>query len=150
VLTEARVVLPGAQALLGFQLVIVLTEAFERLPKESKFVHVLALSLVAIATFLLIAPAAHHRIVFGGEDTPLFHRRASWMLLLSTVALALGIAADAYVVTAKIAASRMIGVGAASASAFFLIGLWHVWPALQRARRRTLHPLKEAPAASLD
>jgi hypothetical protein len=32
VLTEVRVVLPGVQALLGFQLVIVLTRAFEDLP----------------------------------------------------------------------------------------------------------------------
>ena len=32
-LTEARVIQPGAQALLGFQLVIVLTGAFERLPR---------------------------------------------------------------------------------------------------------------------
>ena len=36
-LTEARVVLPGAQALFGFQLAIVLTRAFERLPKRPAF-----------------------------------------------------------------------------------------------------------------
>jgi len=35
-LTEARVVLPGVQALLGFQLVSVLTQAFEKLPASSK------------------------------------------------------------------------------------------------------------------
>jgi hypothetical protein len=33
VLTEARVVLPGAQAILGFQLAIVLTSGFAELPK---------------------------------------------------------------------------------------------------------------------
>ena len=32
-LTEARVVLPGAQALFGFQLAIVLTQSFEQLPR---------------------------------------------------------------------------------------------------------------------
>jgi hypothetical protein len=31
VLTEARVVLPGTQALLGFQLTVILTESFEKL-----------------------------------------------------------------------------------------------------------------------
>ena len=31
-LTEARTILPGAQALLGFQLTVFLTESFERLP----------------------------------------------------------------------------------------------------------------------
>jgi hypothetical protein len=43
-LTEARVVLPGAQALFGFQLVIVLTQSFEQLPSVSKITHAASLS----------------------------------------------------------------------------------------------------------
>src|SRR5262249_42425912 len=39
VLTEARLVLPGAQALLGFQLLIFLTEAFDKLPQPLKLIH---------------------------------------------------------------------------------------------------------------
>ena len=35
-LTEARVILPGAQALLGFQLAIVLTDTFEKLPNRAE------------------------------------------------------------------------------------------------------------------
>lgn len=42
-LTEARVILPGSQALLGFQLSIVLTQGFERLPASVKVVHGAAL-----------------------------------------------------------------------------------------------------------
>ena len=38
-LTEARVILPGAQALLGFQLVITFSDAFEKLSFTSKVVH---------------------------------------------------------------------------------------------------------------
>jgi hypothetical protein len=41
-LTEARVILPGAQALLGFQLVIVLGS---RLAVRSRLVHGLSLSI---------------------------------------------------------------------------------------------------------
>jgi hypothetical protein len=43
-LSEARVVLPGAQALFGFQLVIVLTQSFEQLPSVSKITHAASLS----------------------------------------------------------------------------------------------------------
>ncbi|WP_306224336.1 hypothetical protein [Bosea beijingensis] len=39
VLTEARVVLPGAQALLGFQLAIVLTNGFQQLSSNLKMTH---------------------------------------------------------------------------------------------------------------
>ena len=67
-------VLPGVQALLGFQLAVTLTRAFEALPYSSKLVHAAALMLVALAVILLIAPAAFHRIAFSGEDTEEFHR----------------------------------------------------------------------------
>src|SRR5207253_1800016 len=68
-LTEARLVLPGAQALLGFQLAVTLTRAFDELPFSSRLVHAAALVLVALAVILLMAPAAFHRIAFAGEDS---------------------------------------------------------------------------------
>ena len=66
-LTEARVVLPGAQALLGFQLAIVLTDGFEKLPAGLKLIHGAALIFVALAIILLMTPAPYHRIVYAGQ-----------------------------------------------------------------------------------
>src|SRR5882762_2388116 len=48
VLTEARRVLPGAQALLGFQFVSMLMEGFEKLPASSKYVHLTSLALMGL------------------------------------------------------------------------------------------------------
>ncbi len=48
VLTEARVVLPGVQALLGFQLAAVLTDAFEKLPRSSQLLHLASLGALAL------------------------------------------------------------------------------------------------------
>jgi hypothetical protein len=56
-LTEARVILPGAQALLGFQLIVIMTQAFDRLPPPVRAIHVFALMSLVIAVVLLIAPA---------------------------------------------------------------------------------------------
>lgn len=50
VLTEAQVVLPGAQALLGFQLAIVLTSGFAELPPATKALHGVSLALIALMT----------------------------------------------------------------------------------------------------
>ena len=47
-LTEARVVLPGAQALLGFQLIVISTESFGTLPETSALAHLGALAAIAI------------------------------------------------------------------------------------------------------
>ncbi len=142
-LTEARVVLPGAQALLGFQLAVTLTRAFETLPFASKLIHAAALVLVALAVILLMAPAAFHRIAFRGEDTEDFHRIGSWFVVAATVPLAGGIAGDVYVAVGKIAGTQVLGIAAALAVTIVLIALWYAQPyllrrkmAMQRAARR--------------
>jgi len=135
VLTEARVVLPGVQALLGFQLVVVLTEAFGKLPASSALVHLGALAAVAVSTVLLIAPTAHHRIVYGGEDSEDFPPIAGAYLLGATVFLALGMAGDWYVIAAKVLESKVWGIASALVTACACLGLWHVLPLIARTRR---------------
>jgi hypothetical protein len=127
-LTEARVVLPGAQALFGFQLAIVLTQSFEQLPTASMIMHATSLFLVAFAVVLLMAPAAYHRIVYAGEDSEDMHRVGSVLVTAATVPLALGLAGDVYVVVTKIMGSPTAGLIAGSLALVLLIGLWHVYP----------------------
>ena len=134
-LTEARVILPGAQALLGFQLAVVLTEAFEKLPGSSKALHAFALGFVALCTILLMAPAAYHRIVYGGEESKDFLSVGSKFIMAATVALALGLTTDVYVVITKIAESSAFGAAAAVLSLAILVAFWHISPLVIRARR---------------
>jgi hypothetical protein len=55
-LTEARVVLPAVQALLGFQLANVISQSFEKLPAGSKAKHAGSPGCITLAVILLIAP----------------------------------------------------------------------------------------------
>jgi hypothetical protein len=135
-LTEARVVLPGAQALLGFQLAVTLTRAFDELPYASRLVHAGALGLVALSVILLMAPAAFHRIAFDGRDTEAFHTIGSRLVVAATVPLAAGIAGDVHVAIARITESSTVGLLAAAAVAVALAGLWYVHPLLVRRRLR--------------
>ena len=88
VLIECRMALPGAQALLGFQLANVFTQGFEKLPRSSQWFHFGSLLSTMICAILLIAPAQYHRIAEGGEDTEHFHKVASRFLLGALVFLA--------------------------------------------------------------
>jgi hypothetical protein len=133
-LTEARVVLPGAQAMLGFQLSIVLTRSFDALPAAGRGVHAASLCLVAVAVVLLMAPAAYHRIVYGGQDSEAMHRVGSIMLTAATVPLAAGLAGDIYVVIAKITESERTGLAAGTIALLLLVGLWHLFPLAARRR----------------
>lgn len=132
-LTEARVILPGAQALFGFQLAIIATRSFDKLPEFSKAMHAIGLGFIALAVILLMAPAAYHRIVYAGEDAPDFHRIGSVMVTAATVPLALGISADVFVVITKIA-GPVLGTGVSALALAGFIAMWHIYPVI-RARR---------------
>src|SRR5438046_7660211 len=146
-LTEARVILPGAQALFGFQLAIVLTQSFETLPELSRLVHAVSLGLVAFAVMLLMAPAAYHRIVYAGEDSQDMHRAGSALLTAATVPLALGLAGDSYVVISK----RVDPSSALARAAFalvMLVGLWYGYPLAVALMRRETPAGRPQPKAS--
>jgi hypothetical protein len=142
VLTETRVVLPGAQALFGFQLVTILMEAFDALPELAKYVHLASLGSIAISVILLMTPAAHHRIVEKGEETEGFHRFASRTLLAAMVPLALGICGDLFVVTWKVTQSFEFGV---ISSAAMLVLFFSVWFGLPGYWRRSKTSAKRWP-----
>jgi hypothetical protein len=132
-LTEARVIIPGCQALLGFQLVVMLTHAFDELPSDAKIMHAAGLCCVTIATILLMTPAALHRQSFGGNDSELFLRLGSAFVIAGPLPLALGIAADVYVVFLKITHSTAITVAASLAMLLAMLGLWYLYPIWLRA-----------------
>jgi len=137
VLTECRVVLPGAQALLGFQFISTLTEAFEKLPQSSKYVHLLSLALVAVSIVLLMTPAAYHRIVERGEETDHFHRFASRILVAAMIPLGLGVSGDFFVVARKITESGTVAlVGALFLLLFFFV-LWFGLTIYRRNHKRS-------------
>jgi hypothetical protein len=137
VLTEARVVLPGAQAMLGFQLAMTLMEGYEKLPPTSKDVHVAGTCFTAVTIVFLMAPPAYHRIVEGGEDTERFHRFASWMVIAAMTTLPPGFAADLWVVVRKQAGSAAAATASAAIALAFFYGLWFVaMLALRRRRER--------------
>lgn len=132
VLTECRVVLPGSQALLGFQFISVLTESFDKLPPLSKYIHLASLGLNALAIVLLITPAAYHRLVEEGEETEHFHRFASKILIAALVPLALALASDVYVVVQKVSDSQLVSV----VSALVVLAIfWELWFGLTLYRR---------------
>ena len=132
-LTEARLIIPGAQALFGFQFVAMLTTGFERLPYNAKLVHAAALGLIALNVILLMTPAALHRLTFGGEDSASFLRIGSAFVIAAPLFLAGGIALEAYVVMQKVDEGQGCAAAAGGASFLVLAGLWYALPLALRS-----------------
>jgi len=133
-LVEARLILPGAQAMLGFQFAVMLTKTFDRLPQDAKLVHVAALALVAAAVILLMTPAAIHRLTFRGQDDERFHRIGSRFLIAAAAPLGLGISLDMFVVLVRVTDSPGLGTAGACLTAVLFTLLWFVQPLMLRSR----------------
>src|SRR5262245_37441123 len=87
-LEECRMVLPGVQALFGFQLIAVFNNAFfKRLTDTEQILHLVALALIAIAGALVMTPAALHRQAGPREASERFLRVGGQLLLGSMVPL---------------------------------------------------------------
>jgi len=133
-LTEARVILPGVQALLGFQFAAMLTDKFDTLPQALRLVHLGSLLLIALAAILLIAPAAYHRLAADGtarEDVDRFGARA---VMASLLALAFGLSGDLYVVAQMQLESIPWSFAVAGGAILLFAGLWAAVPLAARKR----------------
>lgn len=140
-LTESRVILPGVQALLGFQLIVMMSKSFDQLPSAIRLVHVGALLSMALAMTLLIAPAAVHRLTFDGRDEDRMHAVGSVLITLALIPLAGGLCADLFVAMDRLFDGSVVAPVIAVVAFAVLIGLWYVVPmTLKPAARRLLSP----------
>jgi hypothetical protein len=127
-LGECRMVLPGIQALFGFQLVAVFESGFSRMLTHSEQnLHLFALFLTAMAIALVMTPAAFHRQTDPEKITRQFIRLATRLLLWGMLPLLMGLCIDVYLIGRIIAGSLFASVLAVALSGFF-IALWFVLP----------------------
>lgn len=130
-LEECRMVLPGIQALFGFQLVVVFNSSFsEKLSPVEQRLHLLAIVLVAIAIAFVMTPAAYHRQTGPLEVSKRFITLSTRLLLWSMVPLALAICAELYLINRMILKEALAALLAAGLLTLFGI----LWFALPRVR----------------
>src|SRR3984893_7667409 len=129
ILEEARMVLPGIQALFGFQLIAVFNARFDELAPSLQTIHLIALVAGAVSMSLVMTPAAYHRIAERGRLSSRFAELASWLIAAAMAPLALSIALDAFVVSVVIAGDLLVGADLCALLATMFVAMWFVWPA---------------------
>jgi hypothetical protein len=126
-LQELRVVLPGVQVLLAFLLTAPFQQRFAQLPGGQRNAFFASIVCATVATALLIAPSAHHRLRWReGEKErllPIANREAIW----GTVFLAAAIVLALYVVTNVLFATWIAVATAVVTVAVFAL-LWYALP----------------------
>src|SRR5689334_15144538 len=74
---EARMVLPGIQAIFGFQLIAVFNNRFDSLSSGQQYLHFTAVVMIAVSVCLIMTPAAWHRHAEEKAMTEKFLRLSS-------------------------------------------------------------------------
>ena len=134
IIEEARVILPGVQALFGFQTIAVFNDHFVKLPEYAKDCHLAGLGMVIIAVALVMTPAIYYRVVEPANVSDRMLHVSSLLIRWALAPLACGLALDMF--TVIFAATRHLGASVAGALAtlMFLSGLWFVFPWRERAK----------------
>lgn len=134
-LEEARMVLPGVQALLGFQLIAVYNQPFDKiLTAGEQRLHLVGFFLTAITVVLLMTPAAYHRQNAPDRVSCSFVKLASRLLTAGMFTLMLSIWVDCYLLSRIILKDTLWSLVASLCLGVVQTGLWFVLP-----RWRTLH-----------
>jgi len=135
-LEECRMILPGLQALLGFQLIAVFSATFGQLSPTEQRIHLVALALLAIAGALVMTPAAYHRQTRPRQVSQHFLLLSGRLLLAALVPLMFGIALDFYLIARIILGQVLLSAALAGGLVVVVGGLWFVFPQWhQRAKR---------------
>ena len=131
-LNELRVALPGVQFLFAFLLVVPFQQKFGQTTDFQHGVYFLALAAAALATALLIAPAAQHRILFRQHDKEMLLRRSNRSALAGLFALGVAICSALLLVVVALFSLTLAWV-TAGALALLLAWWWLAVPLWHRA-----------------
>ena len=134
-LQELRIVIPGVQVLFAFLLTVPFNARFTELTPVQRYVFFATLLCTAAATALLIAPSAHHRLLWrqGAREQRL--RIGNTLTILGLAFLVPAMVGVMYVITDLIfGLTAALIVTVVMALAFLL--LWFVLPLPYRGKNK--------------
>ena len=126
-LQELRIVIPGVQILFAFLLTVPFSQGFTKLTTVQQYVFFATLLCTAAATALLIAPSAHHRLLFRRGVREQRLQMGNTLAILGLVFLVPAMVGVVYVITDLIfGLTTALIVTIVMALSFLL--LWFVLP----------------------
>jgi archaellum biogenesis protein FlaJ (TadC family) len=142
-LNELRVALPGVQFLFAFLLIVPFQQTRDDLTDLQRTVYFVALLAAAVATLLLIAPAAQHRVLFRQKDKEQLLRRSNRYAFTGLVVLGLAICAAILLVVDVLFSLTQAWV-AAGVVAVLLTIMWIAVPLWRKAHTEQDEPADDA------
>jgi hypothetical protein len=131
-LQELRVALPGVQVLFAFLLTVPFAQGFDRLQPEQRELYFGVLMCTAISTALLIAPSAHHRMLFRKRDKEHLVRVSNQLSVAGLGVLAIALTGAVLLISDLIFKGPLPAIFTAVTGVMFVV-LWAALPLYRRA-----------------
>lgn len=132
-LEECRTVLPGMQALFGFQLIVVFNPSFhEKLNAVERGFHLTSISLIVIGIAMVMAPAAYHRQTDPQSVSQVFVFIATRLLLYSMFPLMIALGLEFFLIARVITNSSLFSTVLAVLIVVIFSTLWFLLPRNRR------------------
>jgi hypothetical protein len=135
-LNELRVALPGVQVLFAFLLAVPFAQGFVKTTEFQRDLFFATLLSTAVASALLIAPSAYHRINFRESDKEQMLKTSNGLAIGGLFFLALSIIGAVALIADFLYDSTTTLICAAIGAALFA-GLWFVLPVVRRDPEQT-------------
>ena len=133
-LGELRVALPGVQVLFAFLLVVPFNSRFSQVDPGQERLYLATLLCAGMASALLIAPTAYHRLTFRLQDKERLVVSANRLAIAGLAFLALSMT-GAIALVIDFVFSRALAVASAALIGLTFVVLWYAWP-LKRLSER--------------
>jgi hypothetical protein len=137
-LSELRVAQTGVQFLFAFLLILPFNTRFADVTEFERVVYIATLAFTTASAGFLIAPSAHHRLLFRRDDKRYLVFSANRTMIYGLGCLALAMTGAVLLVTSFVLGSIAAAV-ATTASVAFLAAVWYGLP-IRRRRRLERQP----------
>lgn len=139
-LNEMRVLLPGAQTLTAFLIIVPFNSAFQDLSNSERLVYVITFLCSLISLLLFAAPAAHHRLERPLVDREEFKNVATKFIVTGLAFLSIALVLATELVIARVYPENFISWGVAGLVALLVLTVWWLMPRrrVQQLRRRLM------------
>jgi hypothetical protein len=133
-LNELRVALPGVQVLFAFLLAVPFANGWKNVDGAEKAAFFVAFLATTVASALLIAPSAFHRLEWRAKDKEHLLAISNRLAIAGMAFLALAICAALFLIADYIY-NPTAAIALTAAALVLYGGLWYAVPLIRRSRR---------------
>ena len=130
-LQELRVALPGVQVLFAFLLTVPFSQRFSELSEFQEWLYFGVMITVALATVMLVAPTAGHRILFRRQEKEFIVTLSNTFALVGLLLLAIAMTGAIALISDFIFGTTTAVISTVVMAAAFL-GFWFFGPIKRR------------------